>query len=185
MSEPYRKEFAELSELAEKQLQFPEVHLPHHKKLFRIWRYPSFEPYVSWIVFAPLERYAKSDSPMVVEVRWNRPFDSIRFHDPIKGVAHGFSISPTVDLRQAELLSNQVESTTANLEKIQVPLMIDESIGIDGESFGFETFGFAAIRLTWWSITSDDWQPVVEWAKETREFLSEAVERKSLKANAI
>jgi len=111
--------------------------------------------------------------------------DSIRFHDPIKGVAHGFSISPTVDLRQAELLSNQVESTTANLEKIQVPLMIDESIGIDGESFGFETFGFAAIRLTWWSITSDDWQPVVEWAKETREFLSEAVERKSLKANAI
>jgi len=185
VAEPYRKEFDELIALAEKHLQYPEVHLPHHKKLFRIWRYPSFEPYVSWMVFVPLERYAKFDLPMVVEVKWNRLFDSMRFHDPMKGVAHGFSISPTVDFRQAELLRNQVEWRTANLEKIKVPLMINESIGVDGESFGFETFGFAAIRLTWWSIRPDDWRPVFEWAKEMREFLSEALERKSLKTNAI
>ena len=183
--EPYRKEFDELTALAEKHLQYPEVHLPHHKKLFRIWRYPSFEPYVSWIVFAPVERYANLDLPMVVEISWHRPFDALRFHDPMKGLAHGFSISPAVDLRQAELLPSQIEWRMTNLETIQIPLLIDESIGVDGESFGFETYGFAAIRLTWSSLMPESWKAIVEWAKETREFLSESLERKSLKTNAI
>ena len=138
------------------------------------------------MLFAPVERYAKLNSPMVVEVKWDRPFDAMRFHDPMKGLAHGFSTAPTMSVREAELLPDELELRIANLESIQVPLMIDGSIGVDGEHFGFEMFGFgAAVPLTWWSNMLADWQPIVEWSTEMQEFLSAALERKSPTINAI
>jgi len=182
MEEPYRKEFGELSALAEKQLQYSEVHLPHHKRLFRIWRYPSFEPSISWIVFAPIERYAKVDLPMVVEVKWNRPFDAMRFHEPMKGLAHGLSIAPTLSLRSAPLSRDQLGVRIASLEKIKVPWLSDGSIGVDGESCGFETFAFAAtVSITWWSTIPEGWQPMADWAEDTRQFLNEALDSGTLR----
>ena len=138
------------------------------------------------MLFAPVERYAKSDSPVEVEVKWDRPFDAMRFHDPMKGLTHGFSTAPTMSMRQAELLTDQVELRIADLEKIQVPLMIDTTIGVDGEMFGVETFGLAAaVRLTWWSNIPAAWQPIVEWSKEMQEFQSAAFQRNSPTINAI
>ena len=186
MAESYRREFDELSALAEKQLQHPEGRLPRYQRLFRIWRYPSFEPYVSTMIFAPVQPHAKFDLPLVVEVKWDRPFDVMRFHDPMKGLAHGFLPAPTMSVKEGELLPDELALRIANLEKLQVPLVLDRTVGVDGEHSGFETFGCgSAVRITWWSIMPPAWQPIVEWSKEMQEFLSAALERKSPAINAI
>ena len=139
MTEAYREEFAKLIALAEKRLQYPGVDLPHHQELFRLWRYPSFEQYVSWLVYSPVPRYADLDSPIAVRVSWDRPFDAARFRDPMKGLAHGLSTTPTISLDQAELSRDEFESILSSLQLINLPMVIDRSIVLDGERCGFET----------------------------------------------
>jgi len=177
VAESYRKEFAELTALAENQLEPHETDLPHHSVLFRLWRYPSFQPYLSWLVYMPRLPYQKTEAPFVLEISWNRPLDSARFTDPMKGIAMGLSVAPTVNRRQAELLQAALDLRLESLQKIRLPVVIDGSVGLDGEIFGLETFGFmTSIRLEWWSETSDEWTPLVSWAKEVREFLLACLE---------
>lgn len=137
------------------------------------------------MLFAPVERYSKSDSPLVVEVKWDRPFDAMRFRDPMSGLAHGFSTAPTVSTRQAELLPDELDLRITNLRKLQVPLMISGSVTVDGAQFGIETFGLgAAVRFSW-TNTPAAWRPIVEWLEEMQTFLDAALERKSPAINAI
>jgi hypothetical protein len=83
MAEAYGKEFEELSALAEKCLRDPGKHLPYRRMLLRLWRYPSFDQWTSWLVYVPVGRYTESDSPIVVQVIWNRRFDYERFSSPM------------------------------------------------------------------------------------------------------
>ena len=175
MTKAYREEFAELTALAEKRLQYPDVDLSHHRELFRLWRCPSFEQYVSWLVYSPVPRYADLDSPIAVKVVWDRPFDAARFRDPMKGLAHGLSTEPTISLDQVELSRDELESRLSSLQLINLPVVIDRSIVVDGERCGFETFGVTGVRLTW-SIVPETWKPIVEWASEMTAFLNEATD---------
>jgi hypothetical protein len=97
----YSGEFAELTALAEKRLLYTEVDLPHHQELFRLWRYPLFEQYVTWHVYSSVARYA--DPPIVLKVSCDRTFGVAGFRDPMKGLAHGLSTEPTIISRQVEL----------------------------------------------------------------------------------
>ena len=181
MAEVYRKEFEELSALAEKCLRGPAKHRPYHRTLLRLWRYPSFDQWTSWLVYVPVGRYTESDSPIVVEVIWNRRFDYERFSNPMKGLAHGFSTAPTVTLREAEVPLVTLNSQLLSLQQISAPLLIGRSVVLDGEQFGLETFGnTAAFRLSWWSIAEEAWQPIVCWAEETRDFLSSCLTGQSV-----
>ena len=187
MTEQRQKEFSELSARAEECLEHPDVSLPHHKLLLRLWHYPSFEHHVSWFVYAPLSRYEESDSPLVLEVVWNRPFDSQRFSDPLKGLQNSFSLEPTISFRRAELPLNELELKLANLRGIVLPIFVDDgSVALDGESFGVETFGFkSSIRLGWWSECYGEWKAIVAWAEDMRRFLSMCLERQPLTSHAI
>ena len=175
MTKAYGEEFAELTALAEKRLQYPDVDLPHHHELFRLWRYPSFEPYVSWLVYSPVARYAEVDSPIAVKVSWDRPFDAARFRDPMKGLAYSLSTEPTILLNQVELSRHDLESRLSSLQLIKFPVMIDKSVVLDGERCGFENFGVTGVRLTW-SITPETWKPIVEWADEMTAYLKSATD---------
>jgi hypothetical protein len=179
MAEQRHQEFSGLSARAEGILKGPEVDLPHHKSLLRLWHYPSFDRYVSWLVYGALPRYQKSDSPLVCEVVWDRPFDFQRFSDPLKGLKHGFSPEPTITLKQAEVPPDELELRLTNLREIALPVFIDDgSIGLDGESFGVETFGFkSTVRLMWWSDNYERWNSIVDWFEDMRQFLSMCLER--------
>lgn len=170
-------EFAELTTGAGKHLESPGLHLPHHHVLLRLWRYPSFKPHISWLVYSPVARYAETDLPIAVKITWDQPLDSARFRDPMKGLEYGLSIEPTTTLQQAELSRAELDSRLASLESIKIPVVIDKSVGLDGEIFGFESFGLTAIRLTWWSVMPNSWKPIVNWAAEMRRFLDAAMGR--------
>ena len=187
MTEQRQNEFSELSARAEEYLERPNISLSQHKLLLRLWHYPSFERHVSWFLYSALPRYQKSDSPLVREVVWDRPLDSLRLSDPLKGLKHGFSVEPTISSRQAKIPLDELELKLANLRSIVLPVFVDDgSVGLDGEGCGVETFGFkSAIRLAWWSEMSEEWKPIIEWAQDMRRFLSVCLERQPLTSHAI
>jgi hypothetical protein len=186
MTEQRQNEFAEVAARAEEYLEHPRVHLPHHNSLLRLWHHPSFGRHISWLIYYPLPRYRRSDSPLVLEAAWDRPFDSQRFSHPLDGLRHGFSLEPTVSLRQAEIPPDELEVKLANLRTIVLPVSVDDgSIGLDGESFGVETHGFnAAMRLVWWCEGRRGWAPLADWAADMRRFLSACLERQPLTSDA-
>lgn len=187
MAEHRHKEFSELSARAQGYLERLKVHLPHHNLLLRLWHYPSFGRHISWLVHSPLPQYQKSDSPLVLEAVWDQLFDSQRFSDPLEGLKHGFSLEPTVFLRQAELRPDELELKLAKLREMLLPVSLDDgSVGLDGESFGVETFGFkASVRLVWWSEGYREWKSLVDWAADMRTFLSVSFERQPIPSDAI
>ena len=173
MLQGYQKEFSELSAAAEKQLQHPEVHLPHHSLLLRLWHYPSFAPWTSLLVYVPGIRYEQSESPLVIAATWNRPFDAQRFTDPMKGLAHGLSTAPTITLKQASLSPSLLDVNLRRLEAIALPLILDRSIGVDGAGFGIET---ASVRLRWHASQREPWLPLREWYEQMQTFLQRSLE---------
>jgi hypothetical protein len=186
MVEAYRKEFDELSALAGNNLRHPKVQPPHHRPLLRLWCYPSFERWTSWLVYVPVQRLTQPDSPIVAEVTWDRPFDVERFTNPLKGLAHGLSSTPTITLKQAGVPSEMLNSQLLSLEQISVPVMVHTSLGLDGEECGLETFGMAAaVRLIWQSNIPEAWQPVVRWAEELRTLLRSCLADESVSEIAI
>lgn len=171
------KQFDELRAAAEKQLQDPAGQLPHHSRLLRLWHYPSFDSWTSFLVCVPFARFNQSESPMVVAATWNRQFDATRFNDPMKGLAHGLSSTPTISLKQASLSAATLDSTLRLLEQVALPIVLDRSIVLDGEEFGVETFGMlTAVRVRWHSNPGGAWLPLLDWFEETRTFLQHSLE---------
>ena len=176
MTEAYREELAELTARAEQYLQHSRIDLPHRHELLRLWRDPSFGSYTSWRVYTPFDRYGEADLPIAVRVTWNRPFDYMRFRDPMKGLKHGLGIEPTVERKEAELSRSELDSRLAALQTIKIPVVIDTGVSIDGVGFGFEIFGRTAVRLEWRSMMHGGWKPMIDWAKEMTSFLDETLE---------
>lgn len=176
MTEAYREEFAELTARAKNSLQHPDINLPHRNELFRLWRYPSFEPYVSWHVYFPFATYLETDLPIAVRVRWNRPFDYTRFRDPLKGLAHSLSIEPTLEQKEVELSRSELDSRLATLQTIKIPVVVDSSVVIDGVSSGFQSFGTTAVKLEWQWRMPEGWKQFIDWTTEMTEFLDGMLE---------
>jgi hypothetical protein len=142
-----------------------------------MWHYPSFASWDSLLIYVPGTRYQESESPRVIETTWDRPFDAMRFNDPMHGLAHGLSTKPTITLKQASLDPALLDSKLRRLEEIAVPIIIDRSIILDGEEFGLETFRtLNAVRMRWRSSRSEAWLPLHKWFEEMRTFLQQNLE---------
>jgi hypothetical protein len=94
---------------------------------------------------------------------------------PLTGLQHakGFSTSPTINSRLSQIGMNEVEDLLDALSKITLePFVSSKLFGVDGETFGIETFGFHASRITWWCTGPLEWAPLTEWSDQMRELLS-------------
>ena len=175
MGDGYRKEFDDLTTAAKELLRNPDVHLPHLTRLLRIWQYHSFDSWVSLLVYVPVPQYEHSDAPVVLEVNWDRPFDAMRFNDPLKRIAHGLSIKPTITIRQGAMSRELLDSLMSSLQKIALPVTIDRSIVLDGTELGLETFGMLAAMNLSWQPSMKAWSSLTEWANETRTQLTTCI----------
>ena len=180
MAEQRQREFAELSAKAEELLERPNVRLPHHRPLIRLWRYPSFSRHVSWHIYLP--HTGRAEAPVVVESAWDRQFDAARLFEPLEGLRHGFSTEPTIAVRRGELPAEELSARAESLRRIVVPPFLEDgTIGFDGELFGVETYSSkTAVRLSWWSVWYEEWEPLVSWAEAMRRFLVETLDGPSL-----
>lgn len=176
MVEHRQRELAELSARAEELLERPGVRLPHHTPLVRLWHYPSFARFSSWLVCLPHAR--RDEKPVVVESVWDRPLDTKRLLEPLEGLRHGFSTEPTIAVRRGELPAEELGARVESLRRIVVPPFLEDgTVGLDGDLFGVETYSSkAAVRLRWWTMFYEEWGPLVAWAAAMRGFLVEALD---------
>jgi hypothetical protein len=176
MAEHREREFAELSARAEELLERPDVRLPHHRQLLRLWHYPSFSRFSSWLVYLPHAR--RDETPVVLESVWNRQFDAERLLTPMEGLRHGFSTEPTISNRRAELPAEELSARVESLRRIVVPPFLEDgTVGLDGDLFGIETYSSkTAVRLRWWTMFYEEWGPLVSWAEAMRSFLVESLD---------
>ena len=141
------------------------MHLPHHELVLRLWHYPSFDRYTSWLVYSPLAQ--EDANAIVVRSIWEQAFDAHRFIDPLDGLKHGFSSEPSMSLQQVELSREKLAPRLTTLGEIAPAAFVDEpGIAIDGASFGIETAGRS---FTWRDDSSES--KLIAWCREFREFL--------------
>ncbi|WP_342236809.1 hypothetical protein [Inquilinus sp. OTU3971] len=142
------------SDQAHALLDHPETYpgLVQHRdarRLLRLWRYPSFEPYCSWVVIE-----ARSGL-FLRRVVWDQ-----RRQD-LEPATYG---SETV-LRQAEIAEVLAELAAIRL----APFPTMRILGLDGTGCGVEQGeGFGSARLEWWDLRHpEDWAPLHRWHERT------------------
>jgi hypothetical protein len=183
MREQREAEFAEVTALAEEALKgrrndLLQVPRPLHGLTLRLWHYPNFAPYTAWLVYLPRAEAGHEPAPIVHEITWDRPHDAQRFINPLIGLKFGFQRVPTITLREAALPNAELKRQLVDLEGIMLPAYVeDDIVGLDGESFGLETFKFISrLRATWWGDGPPTWKPLVDWATQMRQFLARSFE---------
>ena len=119
------------------------------RRLLRLWRYPSFEPYCSWAVIE-----ARSGL-CLRRVVWDQ-----RRQDP-EPVTYG---SETV-LRPEELAAVLAELAAIRL----APFPVMRILGLDGTGYGVEQGDRSgSARLEWWDLRHpEDWAPLHRWHERT------------------
>ena len=115
---------------------------------WRIFIYPSFEPYVSWSMIQTKDKY------LVRRVIWDQRKEVVG-DEPL---TYG-----------AEIIIDKtlVDEIYASLSRISMNPFIQDSFGLDGTSKGIE-FGsnliFGSKRtISWWGTPDPTWTPFVKW----------------------
>jgi hypothetical protein len=91
----------ELVERARHALEHPDEVEPHdnlhrYSLLLRLWRYPSFEPWIAWALFEP-GRYADGANALHVrQITWDQQRDLSRFANPMEWLRQGYRAPPTL-----------------------------------------------------------------------------------------
>jgi len=119
------------------------------RRLLRLWRYPSFEPYCSWAVIE-----ARSGL-FLRRVIWDQ-----RRHDP-EPVTYG---------SEAVLRQEEYAAVLAELAAIKLaPFPTIRILGLDGTGYGVEQGdGFRSARLEWCDLHHpEDWAPLHQWHERT------------------
>ena len=176
MFERRQDEFRELERKAKSFLEDPD-RLPEQRLLkryslrFRIWHYPSFDRQTSLNIYTPRSEQ-EADAPCIVrKVLWDSPFDSRRLGLPMEGLKYGFSTKPTIALWQITLSDPAFRIKLDRFSRLSLPLLVSDVVGLDGERYGIETFGFHHISVSWWCDGPDEWKPLIRWSEEIRDAI--------------
>lgn len=177
MSERRQNEWVDLESKALELLAYssrPEGEKGPASAVLRLWHYPSFGVYTSWVVYriAP----AGEEIEYIVEEKvWDRPSDALRMFDPLVGSQHPlkFSVNTTVSTRSTVLLNCKVDQMLEELSSLRFRLFCDDgSFGLDGETFGVETFGSQKTSIEWRCDGPAELQELAKWAQKARSQLA-------------
>ena len=138
---------------------------------YRLWNYPSFGEYKSWLLFLPSAH--DWEFTFAREITWKRQDDIERLTNPMVGLQKGFHTSPSIEVVDAVVDIKRLNEHLRNLRKIRVPAGdFQEPFGLDGEGNGFQTFTFGGrFRMEWWCNGPEEWQEFINWFAGMREFL--------------
>lgn len=128
----------------------------------RLWHYPSFGVHRSWSVC----------KDVIHSLRWDRPRDIKLRSDPLEGIRRGHTTQPSLERKSIPLTQDRYDQLLHSLTLIQIPLLTQRTICLDGESCGLELYGH--FRLQWDSAWDEDWEPLVAWMDTTVAWLERA-----------
>lgn len=177
MTERRQNEWADLESKALELLAYcsqPEGYKRPASAVLRLWNYPSFGVYTSWVVYR-ISPAGEELEYIVEEKVWDRPSDAQRMFDPLVGSQHPlkFSVSTTISTRSTVLLKSKVVQMLEELSSLRFrPFCDDGSFGLDGETFGVETFGFQKTLIEWRCDGPAELQELARWAQKARSQLA-------------
>ena len=139
--------------------------------VLRLWVYPSFDDQLAWHVFRRVR--PGGDSPVVRRVKWDQKADWHRLAgDPLLGLRAGFHATPTIEVRDRPLDEAVLHGYLERLKAISIPVGSGKgTIGIDGTTSGVEVLP-GRVLVEWWSAYAPEWEGLVSWAAEVREWLN-------------
>jgi hypothetical protein len=178
MIEKRDKERAELEQKALQILENPGL-LPKDETTgqfiptLHLWISPSFTPEIHWVFYKPRLNLNPQPKPRIRQLIWKRQDDLRRLFDPLVGLKEGFHTEPTFEIKTVEIAPEKFKEIHDELARIHFPAFVkDEILGLDGVHFGVQTLGFYhSARVSWWSSYPKEWQELVVWYEEMREFL--------------
>ena len=146
----------ELDLKAMQMLELPESYpslaeRPFARTLLRIWRYPSFGPYLSWALIQA------SSQMFVRRVTWDK--------------SDMLAVTPVTFGSEVAIEEPAYEGLLLRLREMQLPPFITVArLGLDGTTYGIETsaFGLSA-RLSWWQDPPPEWAALGIWHAEAVE----------------
>ena len=145
------------------------------RMMLRLWRYPAFEQYRAWAIFAPGRGTLSAETDVLVrEVVWDSPHDLSRFANPLEWLKQGYRTPPSVYVRDAKIAYSQISALLENLARLPVPIAgVQTLIGIDGEGCGFEYCASFLIRarLEWWCDGPAEWRTFIDCVTRLRVLL--------------
>ena len=172
-----QQELAHIRGLAQKYLEdarsIPSApKLEMYRLVLRLWSYPSFEDQLAWHVF---RRVSPGGSSSVVRrVKWDQKADWQRLAgDPLLGLKAGFHATPTVEVRDRPLDEAMLNGFTERLQAVSIPVGAGKgAFGVDGTTSGVEVLP-GRVLVEWWGDYPPDWEGLVSWASEVREWLDD------------
>jgi hypothetical protein len=168
MVENRQVEWRELMGSAEDLLNHPERIEPAPsgklRPAIRLWRYPAFGSWNSWLLFTPLVKYDPKGLPVLRTVEWAQDEDGSRLLSPMEGLRLGFHTRPSVTVKDCTLLPPLVDDLLEQLRIINLAAFAAGPGGCDGTIFGVETLDpFCSARVSWWAGGPPEFAPVKAW----------------------
>jgi hypothetical protein len=161
----------------------PRGNLHRYSLFLRLWRYPSFEPWISWAIFEP-GRYADDANALHVrQITWDQQCDLGRFADPMEWLRQGYRAPPTLRVADTAVSSELLKPYQDELARACIPLFPREDfITLDGEERGVETYGFAvSARVVWRPGRPRDTPPALLNLERLMDLLTELFGRAEAK----
>jgi len=143
--------------------------------IFRLWEAPSFEPIVTWTILVD-RRPGEYRNPMVRRVIGSK-FTSLTFRDIFKAMREDMS-GKDAQVDNCYLKPHRFEALKLFQPLPFQILSTDYVIGCDGTIFGMQNcVGQPDFMLEWWEDGPAGWREVIDWATQTRTFLSYLIDR--------
>lgn len=135
----------------------------------RLWRWPSFEPWETWVFVNRYDGRTGESRTIVRRLRWRNDLDGSRLQSPMEGLKLGFHATPTIEVEETELDRGDWARPRRELEGVGLAtLALSKVVAIDGTRFGVSIPN--RLRLEWTS-TPDGWEHLVRWVDSTQAWL--------------
>lgn len=138
----------------------------------RLWEYPAFADFTSWIVQDWGAAALHSETLTVYQIVWNRARDLLGFADPLEGVKQGFGAPPTISTITRTIEADNLSPMLQDLATVGIrTAMIHEAVVLDGVEMGIHIEGAnISIRATWRNEGPPEWETFTAAVGRCREL---------------
>lgn len=155
-------------------LSFERLHritLPGLRPAFRLWHYPAWGPWRTWILFVP--RPFLDHPPVVRRSSWDRTGDLRRLEQSLRRRS---DVEPTLEAAEAALEPKTVDDLLRAAAALRLPPTLNPFVCHEVPEFGLE--GYARHPRSWivWPESpSAEHRPVALWAARARRMFQAAL----------
>lgn len=144
------------------------------RPILRFWEVPSFDDGVSWTIFVD-NRKPNYVHPMVRKVIGIK-YAHRNSYDDLKDMAEETASNKHIKVQEHYLKPEEF----ARLEisrPFTFSLVSQHLMGLDGSTFCLQSWTDSdSLVLEWWEAGPNEWHEIVQWASQTRQFLSDLLD---------